>query len=992
MADERNLAVRLLITARDAASGVLGALTGRVAQLGAAIATYFSARAAVGFFTSAVEQAGALEQKLTVLQQVSGASAEELGRLKTAAEEVAASPLPYTAAQAAEGQIELAKAGQSAAQVISSLPGVMSLASAAELEVADSATIVTRTLATFGLQAEDTNRVTDTLVAGANATNTSVRGIAEALSYVGPVAKAAGYDLEQTTAAVGVLSNSGIDASRAGTALVSILSQLQNPASKASKALGEMGVTSRNLNDVLEALAKGGPQAERAILAFGTEAGPGLRALVASGAAGVQGLTQELRNAGGESKAAAEAMQNNLVGSLQALDSLWTTIKTRLGEGLLGPLQREVKAVAADLQAWIASGQLEQLRAGLVGLFNAAAASVREFVGQLDLKELIARIAEFGQSAGQSLQKFAADARQVADIVSRAFAAVETVFRAVQQATELVFAAISEAATLVLRGVASVTEGLAALGAVSEQTAARWRAAAETMGEATEKLVARANAHWADATDAFERMVAAQEKGAKRSTAAAEQTTKAAKKQAEAIGLTADELDALGEGATVVAGKQVELAQATGTAATAAKAGAAATTQAADASKQAAEALRQQIAAEQAEAQTRAGATALIQQEGQARLQHIQNLQAEAKARGDATEAERLGNELATASIEVAQQVAAAKEQEAAAADALAQSLRAQAEAEGDTSTATQQAITAAEQAAQAKHLEADAADEAARHVQALSEAEQHLIEVQQQVQQNFSDNGFSGVQSLRGVQRQIQQMSLEDLPALEQSIVDCFNDGSLSTETYGQLLDQLYDKAEALKEEHAALFRGDANSDLSTLNQGTYSFTLDPNKLAQEFAQVIGPNNEVRTDAESRRQALNDYINSWVGGSRIPGLPGVMNADYQEQLVNRVVAIWEKDSSDAFGKQAKAAADAAAARQKEIDDAVEKRLAGNQQTQQPTQVSKAVAANQQSQQPTQVFRLDLTAGSCQPVSLYGDASDADALLNVLKEAKAVTA
>jgi TP901 family phage tail tape measure protein len=192
----KDLALRLLISARDTASGVLGALTGRVAQLGAALATFFGARALAAYLRDAVSEAAGLQAQLQILQQVSGATADELQAMADAAEAVAQSDLPFTAAQAAGGMIELAKAGLSADQTIAALTPTLALASAAQLSVADAAGIMTRSLAIFGLQASQAGRLADVLAQGANASNTSVQGLGEALSYAGPQARAAGLRIK----------------------------------------------------------------------------------------------------------------------------------------------------------------------------------------------------------------------------------------------------------------------------------------------------------------------------------------------------------------------------------------------------------------------------------------------------------------------------------------------------------------------------------------------------------------------------------------------------------------------------------------------------------------------------------------------------------------------------------------------------------------------------------------------------------------------------
>ena len=77
----------------------------------------------------------------------------------------------------------------------------------------------TRTEAGMGAAVSGAGRIADVLAMGANASNTSVRGLAEALSYAAPSAPSLGLSLEQTVAYIGKFADAGIDASRAGTAL-----------------------------------------------------------------------------------------------------------------------------------------------------------------------------------------------------------------------------------------------------------------------------------------------------------------------------------------------------------------------------------------------------------------------------------------------------------------------------------------------------------------------------------------------------------------------------------------------------------------------------------------------------------------------------------------------------------------------------------------------------------------------------------------------------
>jgi TP901 family phage tail tape measure protein len=731
-----NLAIRLLIAAEDRASRVLQAVGGRVTQLGAAIAAYFTGRALANYFDSAVDSAGALQQQLSVLQQTSGASADEMLALKVAAEAVADSPLPYTAAQAAAGQIELARAGQTAQEVIASLPPVLNLASAAQLEVSESAGYVTKNLGAFGLAAGEAARVADVLVAGANLSNTSVKGLADALSYAAPMAAAAGYSIEQTTTAIGVMANAGIEGSRAGTALNSILTQLQDPSSKASESLSAMGVTSRDLSLVLKELVGGTGKAEKAILAFGMEAGPALRTTLAGGGQGVDNLSDKIAGMSGEAARAAAAMQDNLFGAFEELGSLWESIKTKVGESLLGPLEREIRSVSASLRAWVQSGQLERFRASIVSAFEAAVAAAKQFVGSFDLAAVAQNLADFASRAGAALDGARAKIEAVGEASARVVAAVSGIWNGFRGTVELVGAAFATLAEMVLTAYASIVEGANKVGLAQDQTALKARAAAETAGQAWADYRAAAEQHYSAAGDAFARMVGAQETGAQ-TMAANAQTA------AQSIGITADELNALGASANFAAAGQAALTTATQAAVPVAEAHAAATTKSATAAQTEArakaesarrlqeesEARRIAIEAAEVELNIRRGSVGLIQAEGQARVQHMENLREEALARGDLSAAYRLSNRIARESIYAAEDLAAAKHKEADAAEALALALQRQAQAEKDTSLETRQAISDSEQAARAKRLEADAAQEAVRHERALAAAAREVAD-----------------------------------------------------------------------------------------------------------------------------------------------------------------------------------------------------------------------------------------------------------------------
>ncbi len=209
--------IEILIRAKDEASSVFDLFKRNAAGVGAAIAGYFGFNA----FAGAVKGAANLEAALSEVKAVSGATEEEMVKLRKAAEDVGANPLyAATATQAAEALGNLARSGLSADQSIAALNPTLQLATAGGIALDQSATIVTRTLAGFTLAANQAGRVADVLALGANASNTSVHGLGDAMSYAAPVARSVGLSLETTVAILGKFADAGIDASRSGTALM----------------------------------------------------------------------------------------------------------------------------------------------------------------------------------------------------------------------------------------------------------------------------------------------------------------------------------------------------------------------------------------------------------------------------------------------------------------------------------------------------------------------------------------------------------------------------------------------------------------------------------------------------------------------------------------------------------------------------------------------------------------------------------------------------
>lgn len=554
----KNLVLRLLITAKDEASGVLSSMQAKAAAVAAAIVGYFS----VDFLAGSVRSAGDFEAAMSRVKAATGAAGAEFEALKKAAEDAGANTR-FTSVEAAQGLENLAKAGLSATQAITALPAVLQLAEAGDISLAESATYVTRTVSGMGVAIEDAGRIADVLAKGANASNTSVKGLAEALSYAGPTARSLGLSLEQTVGYIGKFADAGIDASRAGTALNAILAQFQDPASKFRMELTAAGITTSKFDAALRELVVSGAKGEKAILAVGTEAGPALRGLINQGLGALDDLTGKLQNAAGSAKETSDVMGANLNGALSGLSSAWDALRIKLGEPALAVVTAAVKDLTAGLQAAVSNGTVTAFGEAIRSAFASGAEWVRKFAAEIDPAALAAKLQSGAAQVGQWFEQVAESARNAGDVVRTAYGVMSAGTNAVLASIYKIGEVFSAIAFAVLKDAAAIAEGLSKIsfGSVS----AGFKAAADELRAQAGAAAAVAEEFGKRSSKAFDDVVAGAElaqKGWAGLTAPAKQAAAAVEEVAAAARVTADDLDKAGEGATVAGGKITALGHA----------------------------------------------------------------------------------------------------------------------------------------------------------------------------------------------------------------------------------------------------------------------------------------------------------------------------------------------------------------------------------------------------------------------------------------------
>lgn len=433
----------------DNANSAIGKVGVALAALGVGFATFKVA----GFLSDAVKGASDFEQQLATVQAVSGATVEQMDRIKEASVELGKSTR-YNATQAAEGFEILARAGLNTEQALETIPSVLALAQGNALGLSEAAGFVTKAVQGMGLEFSESARVADVLAKASASANTDVSGLGSALSYAAPTANSLGLTLEETAAYIGKFADAGVDASRAGTALNGILSQFGNSASSFKRELANIGITTNDFNEAIRELAASGDQGQKAINALGLEAGPAFKALLAQGMPALDELTEKLNNAGGAAAEQAEIMNNTWQGAFAGLDSVWQSVKDTLGEPILEPLSQAFKDVGAVIGELIDSGKIEQLGTSIGEVFTEATVYIVDFIKNIDMSAVIDKVS----NSLESLRGISVAANGGFQALSIGANGLKAGFLAIGVAMSMVVTIFAEIIKLVVDGGSSVAK------------------------------------------------------------------------------------------------------------------------------------------------------------------------------------------------------------------------------------------------------------------------------------------------------------------------------------------------------------------------------------------------------------------------------------------------------------------------------------------------------------------------------------------------------
>ena len=261
------------------------------------------------------------------------AGSKEYKLLEEAAKKCGATT-KYSATEAAEAENYLALAGYDVKKIVETLPKVLDLAAAGDMDLAYASDLVTDSMAALNLETSQLDMYMDEMTRTAQKSNTSIAQLGEATLVCAGTVTLAGQSLETMNTELGVLANNGIKGEEGGTHLRNVILSLTAPTDSASAALQELGVqisdssgNMRDLNDImvdLNAKMEGMSTTEKTQMInriFNKTDIAAVNALLKGTGEEYDNLNKQIKNCSGAAKNMASTMNNNLKGDVTILKS-----------------------------------------------------------------------------------------------------------------------------------------------------------------------------------------------------------------------------------------------------------------------------------------------------------------------------------------------------------------------------------------------------------------------------------------------------------------------------------------------------------------------------------------------------------------------------------------------------------------------------------------------------------------------------------------------
>lgn len=350
--------VEYVISLRDNLSGQLKntgkaikSMDTAMSNFGSSLKSTFMQFAGIGLVVGGLKKAfdvyTSYEAQMSKVKAMTETTGDEFKKLTDLAEKLG-KDTEFSATQAGEGMELLAMAGFNTNQIMAAMPGLLNLASAGSVTLAQSADITSNILSGLGMRAEETTRAVDVMAKTAIISNSDITDMGEAMRQIAPTFAALNVQIEEGSALIAVLANSGIKGSDATTSLNTSLSRLAQPTKEMQDLMKQLNFsiwdgngefigfeeTIRKFNNATKGMTKEQKLAATATM-FGAHANKQWTSLLNSqkrvlidgkevvleGADAFKYFEDELKNSTGTAEKVAKTKLDNIKGAFTMLQS-----------------------------------------------------------------------------------------------------------------------------------------------------------------------------------------------------------------------------------------------------------------------------------------------------------------------------------------------------------------------------------------------------------------------------------------------------------------------------------------------------------------------------------------------------------------------------------------------------------------------------------------------------------------------------------------------
>lgn len=368
---------------------------GKVMQGTGAAMTKYITTPLIGVGVAAAKVGGDFEEQMSRVKAISGATGDTFEQMKQQAIDLGAKTA-FSAKESAAGMENLASAGFSAQEIMKAMPGLLDLAAVSGGDVALASENTATALRGFGLEASEAGHVADVFARAAADTNAEVGDMGEALKYVAPVANSMGISLEETAAAIGIMSDAGIKGSQAGTTLRGALSRLARPTKAMQDTMDNLGVSfydadgkMKPLKTQVELLKKAfegltpEQQQNALVTLYGQESLSGMMALIDKGPDSLGKLTKSLKDSDGAADDMARTMQDNMNSSIEQMFGAFESAAIVIQKILAPSIKKVADAISGLVEKFVSAPESTQRLVVAIGAIAIAIGPVLYALGML---------------------------------------------------------------------------------------------------------------------------------------------------------------------------------------------------------------------------------------------------------------------------------------------------------------------------------------------------------------------------------------------------------------------------------------------------------------------------------------------------------------------------------------------------------------------------------------------------------------------------------